>query len=177
MNIVEKAVSHLKEEAVERATKNAVELIDTVLAELEAADWDLNVAAPRAKNVYDRKTYVSMNAKHTLYGSIATYTKTSLSRNEPNIRKQCNESEARFINIVREDAAAQYEAFVAKLTEKVGEVSSATLEGNHVWGYSFLTVETAEGESQIWKTQMIINVSKLGKLFNQFPTRKVKNAV
>ena len=86
MNIVEKAVSHLKDEAVERATQNAVELIDTVLAELEAADWDLNVAAPRAKNVYDRKTYVSMNAKHTLYGSIATYTKTSLSRNRPILR-------------------------------------------------------------------------------------------
>jgi len=177
MNIVEKAVSHLKEEAVERATQNAVELIEKVLTELEAAGWDLKLVAPRAKNVYDRKTYVSMNAKHTLYGSIATYTQTSRSPRDPDIRKQCDVSEARFINIVREDAAAQYEAFVAKLTEKVGEVSSATLEGNHVWGYSFLTVETADGESQIWKTQMIINVSKLGKLFNQFPTRKVKNAV
>jgi hypothetical protein len=34
-------------------------------------------------------------------------------------------------------------------------------------------VTTQEGEDQVWRTQMIVNVSVLGKLFNQWPTRQV----
>lgn len=81
----------------------------------------------------------------------------------------------KFIQAAKADAAAQYEAFVAKLQQKIGEVKNATLKGNHVWSYSILTVEKPDGTVEHWKTQMIINVSKLGKMFNQFPTRKVKN--
>ena len=43
-----------------------------------------------------------------------------------------------------------------------------------MWSYSFLYVTTPSNGDQCWKTQQIINQSKLGKLFNQFPTRKIK---
>ena len=34
----------------------------------------------------------------------------------------------------------------------------------------------ADGTTHQWRTEMIINVSKLGALFNQWPTRKLKPA-
>lgn len=61
-----------------------------------------------------------------------------------------------------------------KLEMKIGEHLTATLEGNHVWGDSFITVEKANGENERWRTHTILNVSKLGLYFNQFPTRKIK---
>jgi hypothetical protein len=94
----------------------------------------------------------------------------------PEFADMSAEKGEKFVQEARENAAFQYEAYVAKLNKKIGPAKSASLTGNHVWGYSFLTVVTESGETQIWKTQMIVNVSKLGKLFNQFPTRKVKAA-
>jgi len=78
-----------------------------------------------------------------------------------------------FIAMYRADAAAQYDAFVLKLVGKVGPCISATLDGNHVWGYSILTV-TKTNTTERWKTQQIVNTSKLGKLFNQWPSRRMK---
>jgi len=73
----------------------------------------------------------------------------------------------KFINDSRKDASEQYDASVAKLVKKIGPVTDATLDGDHVWNYSILTVAKENGQIERWKTQMIINVSKLGKLFNQ----------
>jgi hypothetical protein len=80
----------------------------------------------------------------------------------------------RFITRAKEDAAAQYDSYVQKLIGKIGEVTAASLDGDHVWGFSYLTVTLPNGKKEVWKTQMIVNISKLGKLFNQFPTRKMK---
>lgn len=44
-----------------------------------------------------------------------------------------------------------------------------------VWFQSELDVVTVAGERQTWRTKMIFNVSCLGKVFNQWPTRQVKN--
>lgn len=85
-----------------------------------------------------------------------------------------DERVARYVKTAREDAAAQYEAFVAKLTVKIGAVETATLAGRGVWSHSILTVTKSDGARENWKTQMILNVSGLGKVFNQWPTRKVK---
>lgn len=81
----------------------------------------------------------------------------------------------KFVEEARKNAAEQYDLFVEKLNQKIGVAITARLEGNHVWSYSFLYVTTPTGD-QCWKTQQIINQSKYGKLFNQFPSRKVKNA-
>ena len=93
--------------------------------------------------------------------------------NDPVPVKMDREEIARFIKNSKEEAAAQYDAFVAKLIRKIGVVETAELTGNHVWSYSYLNVTKADGTKESWKTQMIVNVSKLGKLFNQWPTRKV----
>lgn len=82
------------------------------------------------------------------------------------------EAVERYLQQVQKDANLSFDAYVAKLTKKVGECDRATVEG-HLWAHSILTV-TKGTTVERWKTQQIINVSVLGKLFNQWPTRLLK---
>ena len=174
MNAIENAVLPLKSDAVERAEQEAQRIVARIINALEAADWNLNVVAPRPHTRMSREEYVRLLSKHDLFKSVTIHTQTSRSPSEPDIRARSIESEQRFIDAAKKDAAYQYDLFVAKLVKKVGEASSADLAGSHVWGHSILTVTKPDGCVQKWKTQMIINISKLGKVFNQFPTRVVK---
>ena len=85
------------------------------------------------------------------------------------------EIKQRYIDSARSIAAAEYEQFICKLESKCGEVALAHLEGNHIWGYSFLTVTDNDGNQTIWKTQTICNYSKRGTPYTQYPSRKVKH--
>lgn len=173
-NPITAAILPLKTDAIERAEKEARETIVRVLAAMEAAGWDLNVAAPRGDSWNDPSNYKAKMAKHNFYNSLTTYTEAVGRPGRPNIRKRSDDAEARFIKNSREDAALQYDMFVAKLVRKIGACETATLAGSHVWGHSILTVAKADGSVERWKTQTIINVSVHGKLFNQWPSRKVK---
>jgi hypothetical protein len=65
--------------------------------------------------------------------------------------------------------------YASKLTAKVGEASNASLTvSSDVWGLSVLTVTKPDGSIKRWRTQVIVNCSVLGKNFNQFPTRLLK---
>ena len=69
-------------------------------------------------------------------------------------------------------AHADYMAWVHKMIQKIGKpVVNAEMTGNP-WIGSTIKVTTEDGEEQIWTTKMIINQSKYGNLFNQFPSRK-----
>ena len=62
----------------------------------------------------------------------------------------------------------------AKVEEKGGDRKLASVRYNgsfDPWGKSSLTATFEDGSSFILTTRIIVNVSKLGKLFNQFPTR------
>jgi hypothetical protein len=52
--------------------------------------------------------------------------------------------------------------------------ADASITGTHIWGHSVLTVTLPNGTVERWKTQQIVNQSKLGLLFNQWPSRKMK---
>lgn len=72
----------------------------------------------------------------------------------------------------RQAASDSYDAYVAKMIAKIGDVTEATMQtSSNVWGYSVLEVTTVAGERQIWTTQQIVNRSVHGKLFNQWPSR------
>lgn len=176
-NVIETAVAPMKAEAMNRAEKHARELVAKAAAELAQAGFDLNIVAPYPKSWgADSREYNVKLAKYRFFGVITTWRAASYRMNEPHFADINAAKVEKLVADAREDAAFQYEAFVAKLNSKIGPATAARLEGNHVWGHSYLHVTTAAGEQQIWKTQMIINVSKLGKIFNQFPTRKVKAA-
>jgi hypothetical protein len=178
MNPIEACVLPLKTDAMASAVEAAVDQIARVLAALEAAGWDLNVAAPRGNSLRDRKEdYMRKNAKRNFFASVTKRVETHNYRiDAPSIVEKCVESECRYMAAVAENAAEQYDLFVAKLCKKVGPVVDASLTGSHVWGYSLLTVEKADGTAETWQTQQIINQSIYGLLFNQWPTRKLKPA-
>jgi hypothetical protein len=71
----------------------------------------------------------------------------------------------------QKDTIERYEQYVNKLINKVGDCDSVTVAGD-LWNYSILTI-TNGAVVERWKTSMILNVSKNGKVFNQFPTRKI----
>jgi hypothetical protein len=171
---VETAIAPLREEAIAKAEIKARELAARVYAQLELADWDLNVAAPRPRATMRRQAYKEAASRFNLFCSLTIPAKATRSINEPHIRLKSDEHLHNFVKQAKREAAAQYDAFVAKLTKKIGPTTAATLEGSHVWGFSILTVTTAAGATQRWKTQQIVNVSSLGKLFNQWPSRLLK---
>lgn len=53
-------------------------------------------------------------------------------------------------------------------------VAAKFIGGTDPWGHSHVLITLDNSTTQLWKTRMIINVSCLGKVFNQFPTRLVK---
>lgn len=83
----------------------------------------------------------------------------------------------RAVEVARNDAVREsqtsFDSYVGKLAGKIGKVVvSATLCGDP-WTGSILTVTDSNGVTEKWATRIIINVSIHGKLFNQFPTRKL----
>jgi hypothetical protein len=171
-NPIEAAVSPLKEDAVKRAAQEAQKLVDHLTRRLAECENNADVLAPRP--AYNDSSYKEKSARRTLLNSLTVSLKGVLSYNEPDIRAMDDKRISYFIDQAKLDAAAQYDAFVAKLCKKIWHCESAELDGNHVWGYSILTVTYNSGTVERFKTQMIVNVSKHGKLFNQWPTRKVK---
>lgn len=174
MNLIEQAVLPLKEDAMARAESQAMNILENCRHELEEAYFDIDKAAPHPHGRMSRADYKKAAAKRSLFWAICIPRYSSYKMNDPHYVNIDPGKEKKFIQDAREDAAYQYDAFVAKLVNKIGEVTKASLDGNHVWSYSILTIEKPDGTTQRWKTQMIINVSKYGKLFNQFPTRMMK---
>lgn len=172
-NPIEIAVMPLKDDAIESAQKYAERTIELVKQDLSENGWDLNAVAPYPSSRQGRLSYSMALAKHRLYTSVTRSVTGSYMFNKPDIVRMDEEAVDRFIGQAKKDAAFQYDAFVAKLVSKIGPCDNAALKGSHVWGSSILTV-TKGGLVEKWKTQQIINVSKLGKVFNQWPSRKMK---
>jgi hypothetical protein len=173
MNPVELAIAPLKAQAMERAEIDAKALVLRVWENLADHGWDLNKAAPYPRSMHESRISYKMKVqKYHLYSSLVK-TVSIRSPCDPHIVRSDEAREAKFIKQAIEEAAAQYVAFVAKMVGKIGPCDSATLQGSHVWGYSILTVKKGAAVER-WKTQQIVNQSKLGTLFNQWPSRLIK---
>lgn len=168
------AVLPLRTEAIERAEADARDHVARLVGALEAAGWNLDAVAPRPNSLRDsREKYLSAQRRRGQFSAVTTFVAATSRYGEPELRARCPEREARFIEAAKEAAGVQYDAFVAKLVEKVGACDAAAISGSHVWGHSILTV-TKGDQVEKWKTQQIVNVSKLGTLFNQWPSRKMR---
>lgn len=174
---VGRIVHPLKAEAIESAGRYAQERADKALAALSRAGDDRNLYAPypSSRLNLDRATHQSMLGRYTFIHRITKARGTGYTRpGEPDYADRNDEGVARFIADCQEMAAIQYDEFIVKLVGKVGEVSDAVLQGSHVWSHSILTVTKPDGSLQSWKTMQIINISKLGLVFPQWPTRLMK---
>lgn len=172
---IRQAVEPLIADAQKWAEQITREHIAKAEQQLAAADWDLEKVAPYPSSRNSRADFMAGERRYRFFRAFTTSRKSSRSMHDPNFCDPNPTAIEKIVKEAREDAAAKYEAFIAKLEQKVGAHTSAKLEGNHVWGWSFLTVQTPTGV-QIWKTQQITNVSVLGLYFPQWPSRKVKKA-
>jgi hypothetical protein len=177
MNPIEKAVLPLKKDAIARAKQAAEETIERMRVRLAEAGGDVNKAAPYPRSSSYGIDHAIARMRYNDFRSVVKADpahRPSYGMNGPYYVIMDDEKVARFIEQRMEWAAADYDSFVIKLVAKIGDVKKAKLHGNHVWGYSTLIVTKPDGEVQAWKTQQIVNHSKLGKPFNQWPTRRMK---
>lgn len=180
-NHIEIAVAPLEALAVEQAEVQARAYVARIEATLAAAEWNLETVAPRwvsGKSAWG--SYAAMTAKRAAIEAVTAdatpqFGEPGYVRNGPSFRKMSPKKIEIFVENCKEGAKASYRAYVRKLVGKIGEVTEATLVSTAgVWGSSSLKVITVEGARQVWNTQQIVNVSVLGKLFNQWPTRQAK---
>jgi hypothetical protein len=149
---------------------------------LAAQGMDLNKVAPAPSNRLSRKEYMMRQAAHTHY--LASFTaapdatpygfSARLNGTEPWIVVEKPGAEAKVREEARKAANFNFDSYLCKLAGKIEkQVATATLNGN-LWDGSTLCVTCTDGENQTWFTQCIMNQSVYGKLFNQWPTRRVE---
>jgi hypothetical protein len=165
-NPIAAAVEPQRAAAIAATMKGAADLVATMTAEMEAAGMNMEAVAPRPRNNMSArgwKAAETTRARYTLIFSVGAGDIATL--DAAKVEKFTAAALAR--------ANDDYDAFIAKLVEKVGACDSAVLSGDHVWSKSSLTV--TKGETvEVWTTKRILNVSVNGNLFNQWPTRKAK---
>ncbi len=179
---ITRAVEPQRQAAVNKAREHAQGVIDKIHAKLKEHDWDIEKAAPFPRGLFSShyEEYKRKKATHDLYHGMTQTDPRSKHRvaspmnKEPHYRIPHPDRQKKFLDDAEAQAHSEYDSFVHKLNNKVGEHHSAELVGNHVWGHSILHVNKADGTSEKWKTQQIFKLSKLGKPHNQWPTRKVK---
>lgn len=170
---VGRALHAAKERAVQSARESAVKKIAQLRKDLETHGWDIRAAAPVPNSHWDRD-YKAARARRAVYESITKSVDSSYNRNGPLIVEINQSAVDRFISNSEQSAALQYDMFICKMVSKVGDVTDAAIEGDHVWGHSILTVNLPNGEQQRWKTQQIVNYSVYGNPYLQWPSRIVK---
>jgi hypothetical protein len=177
-NLIAAAVAPLKEIQMDYAASRVLARCEKVFAELAAVNWDVSAylgVQPNFSNQYPaykewkaKQSFVSMITNRGEGWPVSQRVNTIYVL--PVVRNDAKVEE--MVQNARAMAAASYEAYVAKMIAKIGDVTEASMcTSSHVWGYSVLEVTTVAGERQVWTTQQIVNCSVHGKLFNQWPSR------
>ncbi len=177
--LAEKFVNHpvaisilpLKSFAETIAEQRAKEEIESLRIELESNNMDAEKVAPYPKS--NIAGYWLAMGKYELLHAVTSWVHGTHRPGTPRPVTFNASKIENYILYARKIAANQYDAFVYKLCTKIGDCTQATLEGNHIWSYSILTVTKADGSVEQWKTQMIVNCSKFGRYFNQWPSRRI----
>jgi hypothetical protein len=178
VQILSKELAPYLVEMKKRYREGGKQFVSLIEKKLKEHDWDLNKLVPRMKNIHDRKAYIEYQRYKQ---KIQTVTEPDKDKNPlvlrfdgPYYLQMAPGKIAAFLQQMEKDAEVSFDSYIAKLAEKIGqEIKSADVQGN-LWNGSILEVVTLANEVQRWKTQIIINRSKLGLLFNQYPTRRMK---
>lgn len=173
-NTIETLVLPLKEEAIKRLSDFMMEKVDHTLALLVDNDWNINMIAPRPNYNDSNETHRAKSAKRNFIERITKRDHNRFITKGPDIVSKSEEGIERLMKEVADMASEQYIKFVAKLEAKIGSYEDASMEGNHIWGFSIITVQKADGSIEKWKTHTITNYSKFNLAFAQYPSKKMK---
>lgn len=172
------ALSHIEAELRTYFTNAANKQLDRVIAELERDGMDarINFDYPSSSKFRTRDAYKQQEAKYNFRCKFFKSRKCSISMSEPDFVDLKANAREMIAAEAAKLAKLSLEGFIAKLAAKIDatgiKVETVSYEGSIAPAqYSFLKVN---GGAQVWKSQMILNVSSLGKLFNQWPTRLMK---
>lgn len=170
MNPIETAISTQREGAIAIAVNEMSAFIEREIAKLEAVGGVRDDLYRLPKNDDSRETYIKLKNQRIFIQAI-----TRQLPNNPRVFVRDSVKIMTMLESAANDAAASFDSYVAKLNKKIGkDVVKAEIVGQ-VWQESYLTITRAAGDVEVWKTQMIVNVSSLGNFFNQWPTRRLKN--
>lgn len=177
--LIAAAIEPLKAFAIQRAETMMRDRIERVLAKIAEAGDDKNAVYPYPTSNMSTEEYRAMQADHNFAGRITTYHSTKSNGiggfRGPSYVERWDEGIERVMKEVRKMAAESFEAYAAKLTNKIGDgITSAVTHQRNLWIDSDLVVTRTDGSVEVWNTKIITNYSRYGLAFNQFPTRKVK---
>jgi hypothetical protein len=159
--------------------------VERVVQHLIDAEWDAHKAAPYP---HSRMSGLDYHIALKLYKDVRSWSAVpplaegqlfhkSRGMNDPEPRAPLDGIE--IVERLRKEAdkitKSDFDSYANKLAAKVAGKSTspvmyATVVGQ-LWLSSTLNVEMLDGGKQSWNTQMILNRSVHGKLFNQWPTR------
>lgn len=169
---VARALQPAREQAALAARNAAANVVTAVRADLKAHGWNAATAAPLPTGHYGSPQYVAAATKRNLYARLTE--KVTSDWRDTTVRMH-GVKIGKFMEARERDALASYDAFIVKLTRKIGpDVATVTIDGSHVWDYSILTATFADGRVERWHTQQIINQTKYGEPYLQWPSRKLK---
>jgi len=172
--ILTTATMGYRQEVLERATHYASDYVARVTRNLELHGNDLNAVAPLPTSEMDRAEYAEKKNARRNIKLLVDRVAARRRKGAPCIVSVNPAKAERYIAQSRAAAIASVEAFIARLAGKVGDIVQAVSDGAPVWHGSVLTVVKPDGTIERWRTEMIVNVSALGKLFNQWLTRRIK---
>lgn len=90
-------------------------------------------------------------------------------------RKFSAQKEAEYIEMNKASAAFSFASYIEKMAMKLGDKSISSVSFNgRIWNRCTVTITCDDGSVTKLDTQIIVNTSKKGKLFNQWPTRTRK---
>lgn len=174
---IREALLSFMDEAKKEARIFAKKTVEDVEKELSAFGYDLAMAAPLPSGNLERKRYILQKRKRDFFIRLTKRTDIGRARrmNDPEIVQMDPAKIDIFVENCEKLAVASYEAYVAKLSKKIGPVIYAMTAEKNVWTYSILVVQKPDGTVERWKTSRILNTSSLGKMFHQWPSRKMKD--
>lgn len=159
---------------------------DEIYAQLETDEWNKNKSFDYPYGAMSRVDYAKAVARYNLCSKYAETDavkhpfSVSGGHNAPHYVTKKPNTAAMLQQQADKMARAALDGYCLKLTgkvEKLLDMESSVIEvkysGNKYdpWGFSHIEVYTDHQERQVWQTKMIVNVSCLGKVFNQWPTR------
>jgi hypothetical protein len=168
-----------REAFVARAEECSVLGLNQMRARLLSVGMDLTKIAPRPNSWNTpRKQYrIAMNLRGMYLASFKPVAKpvsfTAIPKDAPEIVAEKPDAEPYLRGCAKRDANALFDSFLLKMAGKIGPGCTAARLDGIIWDGCTVTANMADGSTQVWTTKCILNQSIYGKLFNQWPTRRV----
>lgn len=149
-----------------RCIKHIQEDIATITVALEAAAYNINAAYPYpGRDIRERVKTIRMIEDRR-------YAEKFFKPVDQDTVALRSDIEAVIADLAEKMVSNHFDGYIYKLSKKIGKPVAHAAHLGSIWTDCTLIVTCQDGESQTWHTQCIFNRSCLGKIFNQWPTRR-----